>query len=98
MDFHTTLDSSLPGADLVRQGLEDLAAGRETDCALLLQIAAPRLRSLGIPIGEPTNPLPCTHVLYNRLATRLGPDAHSYYNSLIRRIVSFAHALEQESR
>jgi hypothetical protein len=30
------------------------------------------------------------------LEERLGNGAHSYYNSLIRRIVSFAHALERE--
>jgi hypothetical protein len=30
------------------------------------------------------------------LEQRLGAAAHSYYNSLIRRIVSFARALERE--
>lgn len=86
----------LPGQELVKQGLADLAAGGETDCGLLLQIAAPRLRSLGIPICPLATPLPWEHALYARLESRLGPAAHSYYNSLIRRIVSFAHALEQE--
>ena len=92
----TVPEPSLPGEELVRQGLADLAAGRETDCALLLQIAAPRLRALGIPICALAALLPWEHALYARLETRLGPAALSYYNSLIRRMVSFAHALEQE--
>src|SRR6266568_672727 len=34
--------------------------------------------------------------LYAHFEERLGNGAHSYYNSLIRRIVSYAHALERE--
>ena len=91
-------EPSLPGEELVNEGLADLAAGRETDCSLLLQIAAPRLRPLGISIRDQATPVPCEHALYDRLESRLGPAAHSYYNSLIRRIVSFARALEQKQR
>jgi len=35
-----------PGGRLVRQGLEDLAAGRETEAALLVLVGAPRLTVL----------------------------------------------------
>jgi hypothetical protein len=42
--------ADLPGADLVDQGLADLAAGRETVAALLVAIGAPRLTLLGIPV------------------------------------------------
>ena len=94
----TTAESLLPGEELVKEGLADLAAGRETDCALLLQIAAPRLRRLGIAIRTEGAPVPWEHALYERLESRLGPAAHSYYNSLIRRIVSYAHALEHSVR
>jgi len=87
---------SLPGEALVKEGMADLAAGRETDYALLLQIAAPRLRALGIPISGPAHRLPREHALYERLEKRLGSAAHSHYNSLIRRIVSFARALEHD--
>jgi hypothetical protein len=93
-----TPESYLPGGELVQEGLADLAAGRETDCSLLVQIAAPRLRRLGFSIPGPATSLPCEHALYDRLETRLGSAAHSYYNSLIRRIVSFARALEREQR
>jgi len=91
-------EPSLPGEELVNAGLADLAAGHETDDALILQIAGPRLRSLGIAIPCPAGPRPFEHLLYERLEARLGSAAHSHYNSLIRRIVSFARALEQEQR
>jgi len=89
-------DPSLPGEELVEQGLADLAQGRLTDCSLLVLIAAPRLRRLGIPIPDRPLPRPCEHELYARLDERLGPAAHSYYNSLIRRMVSYARSLERE--
>ncbi len=86
----------MPGQELVRQGLADLAQGRVTDESLLVLIAAPRLRRLGHKIPELDLPHPYEHQLYARLEQRLGPAAHSYYNSLIRRIVSYEHALERE--
>ena len=90
------LEKSLPGAELVEQGLADLAENRITDSALLVLIAAPRLKRLGIDVQERPLPLPHEHHLYDRLAQRLGNDAHSQYNSLIRRIVSYSRALERE--
>jgi hypothetical protein len=87
----------LPGEELVQQGLADLSENRETECSLLLLIAAPRLRRLGIQIPDRPSPRPYEHQLYARLDQRLGNAAHSYYNSLIRRIVSYARALEREA-
>lgn len=82
---------ALPGADLVEQGLQDLKHGRETDAALLVSIGAPRLAQLGI--GLPT-PLPdAEHRLYARLSARDPDGAHSRYNALVRRLVSFERAL-----
>lgn len=89
-------DKLLPGSELVETGLADLAQGRISDCALLVLIAAPRLRRLGISIPERTSSQPYEHQLYARLDERLGAGAHSYYNSLLRRIVSYARALERE--
>jgi len=86
----------LPGQELVEQGLADLSQNQVTDCSLLLLIAAPRLRRLGIQIPDRSSPQPYEHQLYARLDERLGTAAHSYYNSLIRRIVSYARALERE--
>jgi hypothetical protein len=87
----------LPGHELVEEGLRDLAANRVTDCSLLLQIAAPKLAGLGVPIQVLQPATPYEHQLYERLEERLGSGAHSYYNSLIRRIVSYAHALERQT-
>ena len=84
----------LPGAELVEQGLADLRVNRETEAALLVLIAAPRLKDLGIEVPTRDFPKPYEHQLYRRLEERYGTDAHSQYNSLIRRIVSFARALE----
>ncbi len=88
--------TSLPGQNLVEQGLAELAQDRITDLSLLVLIAAPRLRRLGLEIPERTFSAPCEHSLYARLEERLGTGAHSQYNALIRRIVSFARALERE--
>ena len=81
----------LPGRDLIDQGLSDLAAGAETPPALLVSIAAPRLRQLGVPVSD-TFPS-SEHRLY-ALLSRTDPDsAHSRYNALLRRLVSFERAL-----
>lgn len=87
--------AALPGGELIRQGLQDLAAGRESEAALLVLIGAPRLRRLGLALpdgiagaGDPE------HRLY-RLLWRSDPDsAHSRYNALIRRLVRFERAAE----
>jgi hypothetical protein len=81
---------TLPGADLIERGAADLSAKHETIEALLVSIGAPRLRSVGIelttPIASPE------HKLYALLATQKGDAAHSAYNALIRRLVSFERA------
>src|SRR5687767_6698958 len=89
-------ESLLPGENLVAQGLADLSQGQVTDHSLLVLIAAPRLRRLGLEIPDRAVPQPYEHELFARLTERLGDSAHSYYNSLIRRIVSYARALEKE--
>ena len=89
-------EGDLPGEELVQQGLSDLANRQMTDCSLLLLIAGPRLRRLGLAIPELDAGRHYEHELYDRLEQRLGAAAHSHYNSLIWRIVSYAHALERE--
>lgn len=81
-----------PGGDLIASGLDDLRRGAETVPALLVSVGAPRLRRLGHEVPAPF-PDP-EHRLYALLA-REGPDvAHSRYNALIRRLVSFERAAE----
>ena len=83
--------AGLPGADLIVEGLHDLEAGRESVTSLLIEIGAPRLRALGVAVPF-TLPLP-EHRLYARLAQHEPESAHSRYNALLRRLVSFERAL-----
>jgi hypothetical protein len=88
---HTT--RSLPGEDLIESGLQDLQSRRETIKALLVAIGAPRLRLIGInlPDNLPKNP---EHRLYDLLSESDPDSAHSRYNALIRKLVSFERAAE----
>lgn len=82
-----------PGEDLVIQGIADLKAGRVTVHSLLVSVGANRLRRAGIEIPdcEISNP---EHRLYNLLSEEDQNSAHSRYNALIRRLVSFERAAE----
>jgi hypothetical protein len=84
---------ALPGGALIRQGLADLAAGRQSVGTLLIDIARPRLTELRVvprsappPVAEPE------HELYRRLRAERG-DAYARYNSLLRELASFQSAL-----
>lgn len=81
---------ALPGATLVQRGIADLDADRESAEALLVSIGAPRLRSVGIELSSPISSP--EHKLYRLLAREKGDAAHSAYNALIRRLVSFERA------
>ena len=87
------MESRLPGEDLIEAGIAELHAGRETIPALLVAIGAPRLRRSGLelPAELPATP---EHRLYDLLARDLHKGAHSRYNSLIRRLVSYERAAE----
>ena len=87
------MNDALPGNELIESGMSDLRAGRETIAALLVAVGAPRLIRLGVNLPDvlPDNP---EHRLY-ALLEKDGPDsAHSRYNALIRRLVSFERAAE----
>jgi hypothetical protein len=89
------MSERLPGESLVARGLEDLAAGHESAEALLVAIGAPRLRRLGVPVPDvlPTTP---EHRLFRLLGRDDARRAHSRYNALIRRLVSYERARERE--
>jgi hypothetical protein len=89
------ISDALPGADLIRDGLRDLESAVESVPALLVLIGAPRLRELGIEIVDPfRNDDFAEHRLYDLLAADDPDGAHSRYNALIRRLVSFERAAE----
>jgi hypothetical protein len=87
------MNSALPGAELIESGLKDLRNGRETVESLLVSIGSPRLRRIGVNVPETTFPNP-EHRLYDLLEQVDSDSAHSRYNALIRRLVSFERAAE----
>ena len=82
--------SDLPGSDLIQKGIRDLAGGAETIESLLVSINAPGLRAIGIDVTAPFDEPELR--LYRMLAAHHGDGAHSRYNALLRRMVSFQRA------
>ncbi len=103
----TRAPEGLPGTNLVNRGLDALREGERTVEALLVLVGAPRLRAAGLEVpgasgsgefgpadaaqeaGEPPE-----IALYRAVAAKHPDDAHSKYNALVRRLVSFERALE----
>lgn len=87
--------TSLPASDLIQTGLRDLRERRETIASLLVLIGAPKLRSLGLNIPDTFLSSGSTpeHRLYDLLAREDAGSAHSKYNALIRKLVSFERAI-----
>jgi len=86
------VSDALPGAELIRSGLDDLARGVESIPALLVLIGAPRLRRLGFDVAD--TPYFPEDRLYELLAREDSDSAHARYNALIRTLVSFERAAE----
>jgi hypothetical protein len=86
------VEAALPGAELVEKGLADLTAGTETVESLLVSVGAPRLRELGFELDRPFEDP--EERLYLLLARTDPAGAHSRYNALVRRLVSFERAAE----
>jgi len=88
----------LPGGEFVEPGLRDVEAGRVTEEACLVWIAAPTLRKARLfptdaprPIEEPER------TLYTLLRGH-GGDAYPVYRALLGRLVSFERMLRQRMR
>jgi hypothetical protein len=85
----------LPGAELVRQGLDDLAARRHSVPALLVAGASTRLRRVGLEI-PPHEIREAELSLYRALCNESSGGAYARYNALLAELTSFARALERE--
>jgi hypothetical protein len=92
-----TLLTTLPGADLVLRGVDDLARGQPTAEAALVEVALGRLRGLGLPVPiEPTEPGDADLRLYYRLGARYSDrDPYPIYNAWRDQLVSFLAALSR---
>ncbi len=84
--------SELPGGELIAAGLADLTAGFVTIESLLVSIAAPGLRDVGLAVDDPI--VDAELQLYALLSARDGAAAHSHYNALLRRVTSFRRAAQ----
>ncbi len=94
-----TLIADLPGAELIAEGLRDVAEGRETVASELVKIGSPRLRGCGIVVDVThEQALNADRQLYRILSATHGNAAHSQFNAWIRQLVSFERALEQRVR
>jgi hypothetical protein len=82
---------SQPGRELGERGVRDLERGVESRESLLVSIGAPRLRRLGVEL--PRTIASPERWLYQLLRAEHGDAAHSRYNALVRRLVSFERAL-----
>jgi hypothetical protein len=87
----------LPAEAMVRKGLADFAAGRNSVESLLVQIGSPRLSEAGLPINQDKVDPDADHRLYDLLCQTHDNEAHSQYNSLIRELVSFERGLERRN-
>jgi hypothetical protein len=87
------ISETLPGDDLIEAGIQDLRRSVESVPALLVSIGAPRLRRLGLPIPARTICSPELR-LYEQLQLTDSDAAHSRYNALVRRLVSYERAAE----
>ena len=87
----------LPGADRVDRGLRDLTTGSLSTDALLVAVAAGRLRALGVPVPEdlPAEP---DLALYESLRDHPSGDPYYHYNALRRELDSFIACLEARRR
>ena len=91
----------LPGADRVRQGLLDYRHGRVSIPACLVRMARPRLIPFRSQVSSlspsPTSPSRDTTAeieLYQLVSESQGRRAFGSYQSLVRELISFEHALD----
>ncbi|CAN5518118.1 hypothetical protein BH24CHL9_BH24CHL9_02160 [soil metagenome] len=85
----------LPGWELVRVGLDDLAAGSATIEAALVGLASMRLGSLQLDLPAGAIPSSPEH-LYELIVAEVGEErAHSRYNALRRRLASFLRSADR---
>jgi len=91
--------TGLPGAARIERGLHDLNEGHLSTDALLVAVAAGRLRGLGLPIPESSAlPREPDLGLYESLRDHPAGDPYYRYNALRRELDSFICCLETRRR
>jgi hypothetical protein len=93
---NTESHRNLPGWELVAEGLADVRAKRTTPAAALIWIAAPRLRQAALLEDSLTDRrMADPELQLYRMLRQEGGNAYGRYNSLLRRLVRFEHALDR---
>jgi hypothetical protein len=87
-----SIEARLPGSERVEPGLRDLAAGVRSEEALLVLLAARRLRRAGVVVPDGLGDPGASLELYGRLSARLGDGAHARHHAMLRRVTSYAAA------
>lgn len=96
-DATKELLQGLPGAELILQGLDDLAEGGDTIPALLVATGAPRLSESIPELGAVDLPERPERRLYALLRSRYPREAYGQYNAFLRRLTRFCRALESRA-
>ncbi len=85
----------LPGGDRIEKGLRDLSRGQQSTEALLIAVAAQRLRGLGLDVPENAVLLAEPDLaLYESLRGHPSGDPYFRYNALRHELDSFIACLE----
>lgn len=87
----------MPGWEIVSEGIADATAGRVSPAACIVWIAWPRLRRAGLVTDEVRvkRVLEPERMLY-RLLRETSANAYGSYQTLLRRVRRFEHALDRE--
>ena len=87
----------MSGADLIQQGIEDLAAGTESIPAMMVALGAHRIKERLPELGTDNLPHRPERILYRMLRDEYPREAYSRYNAYLRRRSRFCRALESRS-
>ena len=88
----------LPGAARITRGLRDAGEGRATADALLVAIAAGRLRELGLPVPNAETLGRDAELALYALLCQVADDPYAAYNAALAELDSFLSSLEARRR
>jgi hypothetical protein len=87
---------TLPGGELMLEGLQDWRTGQTTISSCLIAIAFGKFRKAGLVEGDP--PFSEAELILYDLLRKEGGNAYGRYNSLLCELVSFGRALARLQR
>jgi len=88
------VQNDLPGAELLKSGLEDLRAGKLSPLALALCTMAKRLASVGVDVATVDLEQAAEILMYRGLAELGEQNPHAAMNAILRRLDAYASVAE----